>query len=237
MNQRRLHWNGIPLWIHEPDEAARATVLVYHGLSASKDIQGKELSSMARRGLRAVGIDAVGHGERAFDDLPARLADDGPRALLEIVTATAAEVPHLLDALAGGEPFGITGISMGGYIAFAAVIADERLRRAVPILANPDWSRLRGVPEAHLEPWVRMSPARRPEAFENKWVLAMNAARDVHVPPAPAREFMARLRERWPHQAERYVYREYPESEHMMRPDDWEDLWRRAEDWFLTDDG
>jgi pimeloyl-ACP methyl ester carboxylesterase len=217
MDARRVHAGPVPLWIFEPEGPPRGTVLVYHGLFASKDGQGKELASLARRGLRAVGVDAVGHGERHDPDMGALLEREGARPMLDLVGRTVDEIPRLLDELRGGEPFGITGISMGAYVAFGALMTDPRLRVGVPILGSPDWRRIGGQ--------------RLPlEAFAEKRILAMNAGRDGNVPAEGSRIFLAELRGRY---GEGFEYVEYAESEHFMRPGDWEDLWARTEDWLL----
>ena len=46
----------------------RGTVLLYHGLGASKDSNRAELASLADKGFLAVGIDAIAHGERRATD-------------------------------------------------------------------------------------------------------------------------------------------------------------------------
>ena len=46
--------------------AARGTVIVHHGLSGQKEVHGRELVSLAAAGFLAVGVDAVGHGERRW---------------------------------------------------------------------------------------------------------------------------------------------------------------------------
>lgn len=208
---RRL--DEVPVLEVVPEGDPRATVLVYHGLTACKETQRKELHDLAFAGYRAVGVDAVGHGERR------RPGPGTHREVIEIVDATAAEVPRLLDRLGEG-PFAIAGISMGGYVTFAAASREPRLRTAVSILGCPDWT-VRGALPPDL---ASRSPHLRPEGFAHCRVFAWNAGRDVHVPPGPAREFLARL-------PGRHLYLEYPESEHFMREADWEDGWARTLSW------
>lgn len=223
----------IPLLVFEP-RGGGPTVLVYHGLTASKDGQQKELQSLADCGFRAVGVDAVGHGERISLDLPSRLERDTATTLLDIVIRTVDEIPFLLDALGVGGVCGITGISMGAYVAFAAVVADARLRVAVPILGCPDWTVLAGEDPNRrrtLAPFLGRSPHRHLSAFADRALLCMNAGRDAHVPPHAARDFVRALHKRFDADAERYQYVEYSESEHFMREGDWSDLWHRTEAW------
>ena len=63
---------------------------------------------------------------------------------LALVRATAREVPTVLDdllarGLARPDHLGVAGWSMGGFVAYAAVVADPRLRAAVPLLGAPAW--------------------------------------------------------------------------------------------------
>jgi hypothetical protein len=57
---------GVPVLLVRP-VAARGplpTVLWFHGLAADKEVHLPELHRFAATGLLAVGVDAVGHGER-----------------------------------------------------------------------------------------------------------------------------------------------------------------------------
>ena len=110
-------------------------------------------------------------------------------------------------------PVGITGISLGGYIAFGAVTADRRIRAAVPILGAPE-------------------EVDDPAKFPPCAVLAANAGKDIYVPPPATRLFMKNLEQYYSAFPERLKYLEYAESEHFMREEDWNDLWREIIRWF-----
>jgi uncharacterized protein len=231
----------IPVWILEPAcGRCAATVLFYHGLGASKDIQRKEQEHLARRGFRAVGVDAVAHGERRWPDLDRRMEVRPDLVLLEIVWRSAEEVGTIIDFLSDGNTsdghsWGIAGISMGGFIAFASALHEDRLSVMTPILGSPDWHVL-GGPSAGSSPALRdllaLSPHLHPEAFSDRAVLALNAGRDVNVPPEPARRFIHDLKQRYPRRADHFENVEYPDSEHFMRPQDWDDLLERVAEWF-----
>ena len=125
----------------------RGTVLVYHGLGSEKETQEKEIFALARRGFLAVGIDAVGHGERRYSDFDERMKSEAFHLdFLQMVRQTADEVPRLIEALRSQSDnlgkIGLTGISMGGCIAFAAAaaVSQSHLSAVAPILATPDWS-------------------------------------------------------------------------------------------------
>jgi len=203
-------WGDAPLLAYYHPNGLKRAVLVYHGLSACKEVQEKELRSLAAAGFLAVGVDACGHGERKEDGLH----------FLEMVARSIDEVPALVDGLAerfAVASFGLTGISMGGYVAFAAPLVEPRLRAVVPILGSPRWGE---------GPRAGRSPHLHRDGYPGVALLAMNAGRDVNVPPHAAREFVHGLAR------PRAEYLEFPESEHFMREEDWNDLWTRTVRWF-----
>ncbi|MFC1707495.1 hypothetical protein ACFL59_11895, partial [Planctomycetota bacterium] len=150
MNSKRLQVAGVPsvLVFADSVEAAvqRGTILFYHGLGVSKLAHLPELRRLARAGFLAIGLDNVGHGERRYPDYEDRFSP--PRsdaAFFEVVRETAAEVPSVLDelvrlGLAQNDRLGVGGISLGGYIAYGAVLADRRLRVATPVIGSPVWN-------------------------------------------------------------------------------------------------
>jgi len=208
-------------------------VLVYHGLGASKDVQRKELEALAAAGFMGIAVDAVGHGERRWPDFEARMRADSANTFLEMVRATVDEIPDLVDHLTerfGPAPLGITGISMGGFITYAAPLVEPRLRAAVSILGSPDW---RVGPGSDPRPeLLERSPHHFPERYYPLALLALNAGRDVNVPAEPARQFVRALTPRYAPNPERLAYHEYPDAEHFMPEAEWNDLWGRTVDWF-----
>ncbi|MBI2265239.1 MAG: hypothetical protein HYU64_08710 [Armatimonadetes bacterium] len=54
--------------------AIKGTILFYHGLSAAKETNLKELRSLADAGFLAVGLDNIGHGERRYSDFERRFS-------------------------------------------------------------------------------------------------------------------------------------------------------------------
>ncbi|MCP3142394.1 alpha/beta hydrolase family protein [Pyxidicoccus xibeiensis] len=214
----------------------RGAVLFFHGLGASKDVNAPELGAFAARGLFAVGVDAVGHGARRLHDFDARFRDGNPHVeaeFLSLVLATAREVPALLEALvqqgASPERLGLCGVSMGGFITYAAVALGARVAAATPLLASPEW-RL---------PWPE-SPHLRPERFFPVALFSQNAGADDVVPAEPARAFHARLEPLYAAAPERLRHREYPGAGHMMPQQDWDEAIRGAVEWmarFVADAG
>ena len=209
--------------------AARGTILLYHGFSASKESNVKELESLAARGFLAVGVDNIGHGKRRYPDFEYRFfqAHEGfGTAFIEAVQATAEEVPTVVGALAGRglvKPgrLGLTGISMGGYIAFQAALLDRRIVAAAPVLASPCFQ----APATD-------SPHEHPERFFPLALLTQNAGKDEHVPPEHSREFHKVLKPLYASAPERLKHVEFAEAGHFMPEADWEQLWENLLTWF-----
>ncbi len=67
---------GVPELLVRPVAAPGPlpTVLWFHGLAADKDVHLAELRRFAATGLLAVGVDAVGHGERRLSDFEQQFA-------------------------------------------------------------------------------------------------------------------------------------------------------------------
>jgi dienelactone hydrolase len=192
-------------------------VLFYHGLHTDKETHRKELESLAQRGFLALGVDAAGHGERRMPDLRSFIRRGsllGQAA--KLLRPTLEEIPMLLDFLHGEGygPFGLCGISFGGMLAYAAPQREARLRAVAAILGDPSWCH----PHAQLASYAGVS------------LLAWNGGRDAHVDPAPARNWIEHLRNAFPRG--RYEYHEYAESDHFMRPGDWEQGWNQTLAWF-----
>ena len=235
MQRLHQHIGAVPLLILHEERELRGTVLVYHGLTACKETQEKELAGLARRGFLAVGVDAVGHGERRYPDLEQRMSDENSHVhFLEMVRASVVEIPGLVCGIKKLFPnhgsFGLTGISMGGYIAFAAGAVCDDIRAIAPILGSPDWSAR--SPRPLPEPWYNASPHHHPERIYPKALLAQNAGKDEHVNPLPTRDFMERAKESYRDCPERLQHYEYPDSGHFMREADWNQLWERTVQWF-----
>lgn len=231
---------SIPLLItRDTTRRPGGLVLVYHGLYAGKDGQRKELHSLAAAGFIAVGVDARFHGERSHPDLKKWLNEgDTHQNLIMLVRDCVAEIPPLLDVLIRdlGERegrVGMTGISMGGYIAYRAALVDRRLRAIVPILGSPDWSlHTRSTEDPEFRELLAQSPHLYAAEFPPTALLAINAGQDENVHPGESRRFVEQLRSHYQSMPERLDYLEYPDSGHFMREHDWDHGWSRTVMWF-----
>lgn len=209
--------------------AERGTVLILHGLTASKEAQHLDARSLAERGYLAVALDAVGHGERRYVDFDARFSeadpDRGERSFFEVVQQSAVELPIVLEAMAArgwARPgrVGAVGISMGGFILFGAVAARCRLDAVATIVASPVWRR------------GDRSPHQQLGRFFPTPLLMVTGADDPVVPPSPARELHAQLVPRYEAAPERLRYLECAGEGHMFSKPAWDQAWGDVCGWF-----
>ncbi|BBM88096.1 alpha/beta hydrolase family protein [Candidatus Uabimicrobium amorphum] len=231
IHTQRQHLQNTPCVFLYKDEIKKAvrngTILFFHGLGASKDVQLHDLENLAQHGFLVVGIDNVGHGERKYEDFDTRfstkntnLEQDFQQAVLE----TAQEVPILIEELQKRDlihnaKVGVTGISMGGFITYRALVEYPKFKAAVSILGSPKWK--------GNNPY---SPHLHHKCFFPTPLMSLNAGKDTSVPAHDARELHQHLREFYAKDKHRYI--EYPESEHFMRESDWDDLWQNMVLWF-----
>ncbi len=230
LREEKLTLAGVPSLVTSADSperaAARGTVLVLHGATASKEAQVRESRSLAERGYLAVAIDAVGHGDRRFPDGDARLAEDRvQRTFYEIVSQTAAELPGVIEALeargwAQRGRVGACGISMGGFTLFGALVARCRLDAVVPIVASPRWK------------MVEPSPHQQLDHYFPTPLLMITGGADEVVPPETARQLHEALQPKYAEAPERLRYLELPGEEHMFSKDGWGQAWGETLAWF-----
>lgn len=212
------------------EASQNGVILFYHGLGASKETNFKELESLADAGFLAVGLDVCCHGERRSKDFDSQFDEHSPNFELELISAiknTADEVPKIIDELIANykissERIGISGISMGGYIAYKAVTIDRRIKTAVPILGSPQWNVMR-----HESPCFFLNN------FFPAALLAQNAGKDHTVPPFNSKKLYNDLLPYYKQAPERLGYVEYPESGHFMLEYEWNELWSNTINWFL----
>jgi dienelactone hydrolase len=221
---------GVPVLLaHPPRHAEHAgpppVVLWFHGFRAAAADSRGELARIADAGFLAVGVDAVGHGERRDPELAARVAASRSGALpvmLAQAVATAAELPALVRALADaalGDPsrVSLVGVSMGGFLAYHAATVLTGLRAVVALLGSPAWPGGDG-------------PHRQPHAFHDLALLSITAERDASVPPEAARRFHGVLAASHPEPA-RARYLELSGAEHLMSGEQWETAMTATLDW------
>lgn len=226
----RMRFGDVPALVDSrtPPEvaAARGTVLLYHPLGKAKELHAADLALLADAGFLAIAVDAIAHGERRVADGWRRFLADPLRALLEVVSATAAEVPALVGELvrrrwAHPGRIGIAGVSLGGFVAYGAALADRRIAAAVTIAASPRWGS---------DP---RSPHRHPGRFHPLALLSITAGVDALVAPGDARALHRELEPRYAATPERLRYVELPGEPHWMSPEAWSHARAEAEAWFV----
>ena len=223
------HIAGAPATAYFRNDARTAanhgTVLIYHGFRAGREVQVREASLLAQNGFLAICLDNAGHGERRLPDFEKRFEnpDTWRREFLGLVGATVSEVPRILDVLEqrGWCPYGragILGISMGGHIAYGAMLEDTRVRAITPLVSSPEW----------------VCPQARYGEFYPRAILSQVAGKDEILSPETVVRFHQNLKALYPDQCHRLEDIVYHESNHMMRAEDWESALSRAVAWFET---
>ena len=218
------------LKVHDEPRPGPA-VLVLHGLGANADTQRGELNALATWGLSAVGVDAPHHGARRdgwLDEMAWLGPPESHARLLHAIREAAHDVSRVIDHVVreGHGPIGLAGISFGAYTALTVAANDSRVRATVSLLGSPDWTPREGPISEEIRGLMHHAPVHRPWDCARNPLFLINASRDGIVPPHWARDF-ARTIWAW-HPGLHVEHFEYPESEHMMRQEDWDDAWRRA---------
>ena len=119
------------------------------------------------------------------------------------------------------DRLGIAGISMGGFISYAAVVSETRLLAATPIIGSPEWSL----------PWPD-SPHQHKDRFFPIALLSQTAAEDESVPARFAYTFHEHLTPLYATAPERLRYIEYPGVGHSLSPEVWETSTQKMVEWF-----
>lgn len=225
----RLRLGEVPALVAstgDPASAARrGTILLYHPLGKDKDVHAGDLARLARAGFLAIGVDAIAHGERRLPHGVARFLANPFGALREVVSSTAAEVPGLLDRLeargwAHAGRVGIAGVSLGGFVAYRAAVADRRIVAAACLLASPDWGADPRSPLANLDGYYPLA------------LLSVTAGADPVVPPGSARQLHAALANRYAGAPERLRLVELAGERHHLSDAAWNRAQAEAAAWF-----
>lgn len=220
---------GVPALLAHADARVHHAPLVlwFHGLGVNKETHRAELHLLAEHGFLAVGIDAVGHGERRWPHLQQLIdapRDDAFANAVDMGVQTSKEVPAILDELihdgmADPHRIALAGISMGAFALYRALVECRgRISSAVAILGSPRW------PSAS-------SPHNDLNAFCDAALLSITAELDENVPPHAARELHLALEERCP---DRHRYVELSGAVHLMSAAHWEETKREMLNWLCA---
>ena len=197
-----------------PSEAP--LVFILHGLGSRKEKMLTGLYELASAGFRAVALDARFHGERSdAGERDTRLNQDYFGTTSEMIEGTAHDISRLLDHFAPPTA-GIHGISLGGYISFAALVAETRLSAASVALGSPVWLgplRRFGLGPGH-PAWDRAAALNPldllPNVLPPRPLLMLHGSADTMVPPDGVIALEEKLRPLYALNPERLKLQLYP---------------------------
>ena len=229
------------LVVEREGQAPGAPLLIaLHGLGGHKERMLPGLYEFARAGCRAVALDLRLHGERAEAGVrEARLGADYFGTTADIIEGTAQDVSRLLDHF-GADKAAVHGISLGGYITFAALAFEPRLWAASVAMGSPDWVgplRRLGAGPGHpaYDRAVQLNPLDLlPFVLPVRPLLMLHGALDEVVPPDGVIALEQRLRPLYAAYPERLALELYPGQGHSYS----DDMLRRSVAWskkFLGD--
>lgn len=196
-----------PRPVHLPcREHLEASVVVLHGYASHAEANRGDGAAFVDARTEVVGVDAPGHGDRRDGRLEHHASlDEASRrqAIFELARQWASELPAIVEDCRrrGARHVGVVGISMGGLTALRSLHAPSPFDAVAAVLASP----------VLVDP-ERLTPPDPP-------LLVGIAGRDRAVPPEPCRRFALSYGA---------TLLEYPDSEHLMRGEDWHDLWSRV---------
>jgi len=214
---------GIPCLIERPLDEVRGLVLVYHGVTASKEGNLEIFTPLVGEGWAVVLPDAVGHGERREATLSAEAL--GYRNFLRLCAArTALEAHDLIDALHaefGQLPTAAVGISMGGFVAHYLALREKRVEQVVVISSEGVWKE----PEVTVPLARRFMEAHRPVLHAGQApstrLLLLHGEADAVFPPSVHDSTAAAYSQAYEQasQADRFTARLYPSTGHYTSPE------------------
>ncbi len=229
---RTFHLPGLDLEaLCAGDPNHDSAVIILHGLSVSKEVQLPELERLRAEGFFAIAIDAPHHGSRD-DGMLALFKETHGHArhhlLLSFVLQHASEVSQLVQQLReSGKKVAVSGISMGGHVAFALLRMSNRPDFIAPFISTPDFRTREPAGQLPPSPAETCGPADYPEQVFPASLFVITAGNDATVRPAATRQFMKQLKQFYRDCPEKLEYHEFEHSDHMMRPQDWFDAWEK----------
>jgi pimeloyl-ACP methyl ester carboxylesterase len=190
------------------------------------------LYAFARRGLRAVSLDARLHGLRTgHETREQRLQSDYLGTMAEIIEGTTQDLSLLLEAV-GVTRAAIHGVSLGGYIAFAAMADDPRFIAGAVAIGSPDW--LETLRDAGMTPGnpiydavASRSPLERASVFPPRPLLMLHGDQDATVSVHGVQEMQKALAPIYQDFPERLQLVIYPGLDHVYT----DDMMERSADW------
>lgn len=225
----------IPCLTLTPDaaEGEMPLALVLHGLGHSKEDMLPTLYALGQRGICAVAPDVRRHGNRPHaSERDHQLEQDYFGTMTDMIEGTAQDISLLLETLAAPRA-AVHGVSLGGYIAFAAFANEPRLAVCSVALGSPDWLEpLRalglGPGDPIYDAVATRSPLERAAAtYPPRPLLMQHGDADERVPIQGVQTLVRRLAIDYQDMPERLDLAVYPGLGHVYT----EEMQARAVDW------
>jgi dienelactone hydrolase len=220
-------------------------IILSHGFRGSKKDLKDKLEMLAELEYYAVAIDNRGHGDRVEHDFMSQVFQDGKLDVYQVrrlIKETADDIPAIVDHFGAdkqvdGQRIGMLGVSMGGFVTFRALVIEERIKLAAPIIASPYWDELpRDVhvlttPEAEqkLTAYAQeYSPAYYPERFFPRPILIQIGGKDNHSNGERVKQFYRELKSYYHEVAKRVKLIVHEDEGHEFT----EPMWINVVKWF-----
>jgi cephalosporin-C deacetylase-like acetyl esterase len=176
----------------------KTLIILSHAFWSTKEYWQARLETFAELGYYSVALDNKGHGQRREPDFKERVFIEGRLNVYEVrrlIKETADDVPKLINHFVAKEQvdaarIGMIGVSMGGFITYRAIVIEERIRVAVPIIASPYFDDVpRDVPAVN-QPEIQQalkaysreySPAHYLDRFYPRAILIQIGGLDKHI--------------------------------------------------------
>lgn len=212
----------IPALSSGDPRTCKAGIVLGYGLRGKMEVQWPEAKRLLASGYAVIVPEAPHHGLRAdglIDRMSGMPESEARACFLDILETWAAEIPVLVDHLAGkgATKIVIAGVSMGGHWALAAPMLDSRVGAVVSFLGDPAWDNRSRSPHLAVEAWSDTA------------LLAITTNQDEIVPPEPMRIFVDQLNASFPAMAP-HLSLCYPGG-HCMASNDWEHSWSQVIAW------
>lgn len=192
------------------DGTPKPLMILSHGFGGSKEDLKDEMEMLASLGYYAVVMDNRGHGNRLGPDFASQVFQQDLLDVYQVrrlIKETADDIPFIVDHFTANKQvdaqrIGMLGVSMGGFVTFRALVIEERIGAATPIIASPYWDELpKDVPvldtpeaEERLAAYAReYSPARYPERFFPRPILTQIGGKDNHYDGERVEQFYREL--------------------------------------------
>lgn len=207
-------------------EIQKSVIINLHGLDVSKEVNITDMNRLEDAGFWSVTIDAPHHGERNDGYLDIMRKANKREAYLMLLTIIQQEAAEVVDLIryykAQGKKVAVSGISMGAYATYALMMINRESDLFVPFMGNPDFR----FKDSNVFSMLELSgPIDSVDKIFPANLFIVNAGSDDVVDPEGARNFYNAIKPYYEKAPEKLEYNEYPESGHLMRPEDWFNAW------------